>query len=317
MVENFLIFFKSMNLIISNCTNRKSSQLEKISPHASMYQIEDADQFIAQWFDQLKKNTIKNHAISVYKGRSVSEIIQAKGLIKSEVIFISAGLGVVREDDLIPNYDLTISDGRHSLKPLFAKWSIDEAAWWEKLVQHSSHQDYMNEVSGYLFIAVPQNYLKMILPSLMSLSPKTLSKLRLFLHPASLRSVPEKLKPYYMPYSYKIENSDMAGTKVDYCQRCLHHFIQHIHTADQDFLTATELVKQFIQALPLPPPKVKRLQVNDDEIKQLILEGWDNCQGHSSKLLRYLRDDKKTACEQSRFQKLWRVIKDGKQNECE
>lgn len=310
-----LYFYLMNHLIISNCTNRKSSKLEKTQPSPLMYEASNADQFIDDWFKILNSNSNKKPAISVYKGRSVSEIIHAKKYLDAEIFFLSAGLGIVKEDDLIPNYDLTISEGNNSLKPLLAKWLIDEGAWWEKLNKESLNNDFINQTEGTIFIALPHAYLKMLIPTLVKMDNHKLKNIRLFLHPISYKNLPNKLKHCYMPYNYKIDNSPFSGTKVDYCQRCLHHFVKYIYKTEQNTTSAADSVKTFIDELPPLPPKIKRMQVSDSDINKIILEGWDSCKGQSSKILRYIRDDRKIACEQSRFQKLWRNIKDGKNNE--
>ena len=90
-----------------------------------MYDANSADEFIREWFEILKNTSQKKPAITVYQGRTVSEIICAKNLLNAEIVFLSAGLGIVKESDLIPNYDLTISEGANSLKKLLSKWKIN------------------------------------------------------------------------------------------------------------------------------------------------------------------------------------------------
>ncbi|MDM1328910.1 hypothetical protein [Acinetobacter indicus] len=277
--------------------------------------MSSADKFIEEWFTLLENSSNKKPAITVYQGRTVNEILRAQKYVNAEIIFLSAGLGIVRENDLIPNYDLTISEGSNSLKKLLSKWDIDEYLWWKKLSNKSDNYDLLTPIDGYIFIALPHAYLQMIIPILINMDKNKLKNIRLFLHPISYQSLPEILKPYYMPYDYRVDNSDFAGTKVDYCQRCLHHFIKYIHTPNQDIADAINAVEAFMQNLPPIMPKPKRIQLKDDEIKLLILEGWDTCKGQSSKLLRYLRDHKNVACEQSRFQGLWRSIKNEQDNE--
>jgi hypothetical protein len=302
------------HIIISNCTNRKSSKATKIEPLPSMYQIESADCFIDRWFDLISNAEQKKTAISIYQGRSVSEILNAKKILDADIFFLSAGLGVVNEKDLIPNYDLTISEGKNSLKSLFSKWSINEKIWWDKLHFRSSSNLPLFPQADCILIALPQNYLNMITPYLSNLDENVLNKIRLFLHPNSVPKLPENLKNLYIPYDYRIENSEFKGTMVDYCQRCLHHFVKYIFTPNQNLTSAKYLVTEYINSLPSITPKVKRPKLSDDEISKLILEGWDSCNGQSSKLLRFLRDEKKIACEQSRFQGLWRHIKNEKGN---
>lgn len=303
------------HIIISNCTNRKSSRFEKIKPLPSMYEIDTADQFLEEWFELLNSSHQKNSALNIYQGRSVTEIVRAKNHINAQIIFLSAGLGVVKENDLIPNYDLTISKGTYSLKHLFSKWSIDESIWFQKLINKTQDKNFIENYDGLILIALPHSYLKMIIPILTQLSDHQIKNIRLFLHPISYKSLPENLKHCYMPYNYKFDSSPFSGTKIDYCQRCLHHFIKHIYQPGQDLLSAIYSVNEFISSLAPLPSRIKRTQVSDKEIIEIILEGWTVCQGQSSKLLRYIRDNKKVACEQSRFQALWRSIKDGKRYE--
>ncbi|WP_218946903.1 hypothetical protein [Acinetobacter sp. YH16052] len=302
------------HIIISNCTNRKLSKLTKIEPSEKMYDIENVDFFINHWLSLIQCAKQKKTAIEIYQGRSVSEILRAKKIIDAEIIFLSAGLGIVNGGDMIPNYDLTISEGQNSLKSMFSKWRINESIWWEKISRISNNNLNLLHEAECIFIALPQNYLNMILPFLSGLDMSTLSKIRLFLHPQSVQKLPEHLQKLYIPYDYRIENSEFKGTMVDYCQRCLHHFIKYIFSPNQDITTAKSLVTQYIKSLPPIAPKIIRPKLTDDEISKLILEGWDFCNGQSSKLLRFLRDEKMIACEQSRFQALWRHIKNEKMN---
>ena len=112
-----------------------------------------------------------------------------------------------------------------------------------------------------------------------------------------------------MPYNYSLDFSEFTGTKVDYCQRCLNHFVKFIYKPGQDISESTQLVKDFITSLPSIPAKIKRQSMTDEQIKNLILEGWVDCRGRSTKLLRFIRDEKQVACEQSRFQFLWNNVK--------
>ena len=302
------------HLIISNCTNRKSGKLQKIKLDQALFMSESPDLFISAWRTQIEFANSKGPAIEVYKGRSVREIVNAKKIINAKVYFLSAGLGLINEDDSIPNYDLTISKGKNSLQPLFNRWSITEACWWDKLLSKSNMQDIFLDFDGIYFIALPNNYLKMILPVLEKLERQQIERLRLFLHPISSKLLPKKLEKCYMPYDYRFELSDFSGTKVDYCQRCLHHFIKFIYKPEQDLISSFKSVESFIESLPLPSQGIKRLKMTDAEIIQIILEDWEVCKGKSTKLLRYLRDVRKVACEQSRFQKLWNDIRVKKLN---
>ena len=297
------------SLILSNCTSKKWAKLEKIFPDQDLFELDNPDQFIESWFYQINQSANKNRAIEVYKGRTVTEIIHAKKIINAKIFFLSAGLGLVAEDDLIPSYDLTISSGTNSLKPLLETWSINEGTWGKKLLQHSNLEHIFQNYQGEIFIALPHSYLKMFLPIIENLSTSITNRFRLFLHPTSYKILPDIIKKSYIPYTYKIESTPFSGTKVDYCQRCLHHFIKYIYQPNQDLDSSISAVENFLSTIPDAPEQSKRQRVSDSEIIKFILEGWETCEGRSLKLLRYIRDEKQVACEQSRFKNLWRETK--------
>jgi hypothetical protein len=112
-----------------------------------------------------------------------------------------------------------------------------------------------------------------------------------------------------MPYDERLEGvTNYGGTRSDFSQRALKHFVAHLHAQDlsvEDARTKVCLAMSASFKRTVPT----RQKVADEQIEQLIRTHWDNYQGNASKLLRFLRDEANVACEQSRFSEIWRGVK--------
>lgn len=108
-----------------------------------------------------------------------------------------------------------------------------------------------------------------------------------------------------LPYDERLEGlPNYAGTRTDFPQRALLHFVQELDGHRRDFGTAHASVLFEMSKLKKPELPV-RVKKSDEEIMALLAKNWDKYDGASGRLLRFLRDEKKVACEQSRFRRLW------------
>ena len=120
--------------------------------------------------------------------------------------------------------------------------------------------------------------------------------------------VPVHVRPYVLPYDERLEGAPKyAGTRTDFPQRALLHFIQEVEGHQRDFSSAYAAVLSEMANLKKPELPV-RLKKTDDEIAALLRRNWNKYDGASGRLLRFLRDEALVACEQSRFRDLWRQI---------
>src|SRR5690349_1830707 len=95
-------------LILTNCTNRKRGSV----PHAlSARSLPKAtySRVSAEWAKRLDQATEHYVADKLYCGRAVTETLQAARIVSAEVVFVSAGLGVVPQTERVPAYNLTSS----------------------------------------------------------------------------------------------------------------------------------------------------------------------------------------------------------------
>src|SRR6185437_15885815 len=95
-------------LILTNCTNRKRGTIPRRlcarSLPRSTYKVVSTE-----WVRRLDEASQHYIAEELYCGRSVTETLQAARGLSAEVVFISAGLGVVSQTDRVPAYNLTSS----------------------------------------------------------------------------------------------------------------------------------------------------------------------------------------------------------------
>jgi thymidylate synthase len=113
-----------------------------------------------------------------------------------------------------------------------------------------------------------------------------------------------------MPYDERLEGiANHGGTRSDFPQRALKHFVAHLHAQELSVADATSQVCAAMSA-SFKPIIPKRMKTPDEQIAELIRTNWSHCEGSASKLLRFLRDDANVACEQSRFSGIWREIKE-------
>ena len=115
-----------------------------------------------------------------------------------------------------------------------------------------------------------------------------------------------------MPYDDRFDGpkGPRRGTRSDFPQRATRHFVEVILSsaprANRE--THSKLVKDFLEPLPLPKT-VARRKLTDKGITEEIQKSWHEASGNSARMLRLFRDEKKIACEQGRFARLFNQVK--------
>jgi hypothetical protein len=112
-----------------------------------------------------------------------------------------------------------------------------------------------------------------------------------------------------MPYDERLEGVvNHKGTRSDFPQRALRHFVTHLKGHELSMNKAKEGVEASMAASVRPTIPLRE-KVPNERILELIRTHWDRHEGSASKLLRFLRDEAHIACEQSRFSGIWRKVK--------
>jgi len=306
-----------MALIITACTNRK-----RYAPAESL-KAENLprgilEQTVSRWIECTQAAGARYFAKDLYIGRAIKDSLTAAALFGSEAYIMSAGMGLVKPNDKVLSYNLTVQPGSSNSIQSKIVEPISPNEWWDEL----SHQfetptpiaKLVNEnPQEVILIACAEIYAQLIDKDLKTLGHDDLKRVRIFgpQHPENLS---EGMRGTIMPYDYRFDGPDgpLRGTRTDFGQRALLHFSQKIWPkipsigANQDHQNE---IKRLMTNMRLPE-KVSRISLSDNDIIELVPNMWERANGKSSLMLRVLRDQELVACEQGRFASLFKVARE-------
>lgn len=299
-------------VIITNCTNRK--RLDGQSPLGLKDERYLSIEAMAQtWADQINEHTATLRASSLYVGRSVTDARHVAAKLDANLMFASTGLGLVDGDQKCPPYNLTVSQDPNSISPRLESLGARASDWWDAMnAAQSKATPIANVVNhrevGLVLIALPSSYVQLIANDLGGISDAKIGKLRIFTSRPGIEMLPNSLKNSAMPYDERLETSILPGTRSDFPQRALRHFVEVLGLSDAPAEAARAMVCTAMDQLSVARTTIRR-RASDSEITFMLECAWARHQGSSTRLLRYLRDDALVSCEQSRFRRLWLDIK--------
>lgn len=219
----------------------------------------------------------------------------------------SAGLGLVKSEEKVPSYDLSVSADTPSAIQRLIDGTFIAKDWWADL-SRSPYATPINTIFGgnadqLVFVAVSNSYVPLISEELTQLDKTRRDRLRLF--GAADSKYQPALRPLLMPYDGRLD-ALVRGSKVDFAQRAAEHFIVGMST-DSYFPNSVDEQRAWVTATldKVPVKAVERRQVVDDaKIKEcarkLAAQGYSH-----TKALGILRKQEGIACEQSRFRRLF------------
>lgn len=273
------------------------------------------DDVVRDWCARLARAEPVGVAADLYCGRAFRQAESSAKRLGAGFWVASAGLGLVSADTRVPSYSLTVVRGNSDniLERIVGHAGPSE--WWSAVGTRRSYghsiEDSFKSSRGPILVALSAQYLAMVADEMLALPSKTLERLRIF-SLSSGAAVPASLAPYRMPYDARFdgEGSPIRGTRADFAQRALAHFVEAVLEDDpRGALEQHALRVQRFMGRLRPPKPLSRTKASDDEILALIHRHWGAVNGQSSRMLRYLRDHLGVACEQSRFRDLFRAAK--------
>jgi hypothetical protein len=297
-----------MTILITSCSARKRIKGNELC--LSPEQVgADLNETITNWRRAVSERSNLYKAKDLYAGRSVTEASRAAAFLGSPLFFISAGMGVVGADEMIPAYNLSPVESSGGLSVALRRHSVSASDWWSNLSSNALSQMIRRQDKHLLLIALPASYLRMLSTDLLSCLKGDVNRIRIFTSSAGIQELPDFLHAAVMPYDERLETVfQFTGTRSDFPQRAMRHYVENLKAHKLNLIESRDLVEKFI--VTCGRRKVpNRRRLNDSQIKSLISDRWNNCWGQSSKLLRALRDDEMVACEQGRFTQLWREVK--------
>lgn len=299
--------------IITNCTARKRA-FEPVARLGTADLIGEASTVAERWVQTTAATPRTATAGELYVGRAMSESKAVAAQLKGSLHVISAGLGLAAREDRVPNYDLTVAGGAGSLAAALAQAGSSTSDWWRQLNKlRSTPMPLSRLVNRHrqtrFLLALPSAYLQMLAGDLSQVHDGALDRLYIFTSSSGAKSVPARLLPCVLPYDERLEgHKAYAGTRSDFPQRAMRHFVEQLHAHCMTRQGARKAVDEALGSLkkPLIP---KRERKTDVEILEVIRAQWDKHAGNSYRLHRYLRDTVLIACEQSRFSGLCHQVK--------
>lgn len=298
-------------IVVTNCTNRKrvgrvDVAFRQVGTSGSLASI------AARWAKAIGKAQRTTQAADVYAGRAFVEARRVTEILDGTLHIVSAGLGIVGASDLIPAYDLTVADGENSLKPLLARLGQEPGDWWAALTgelgEHRSIRALLaKHPTALVLFALPGSYVALIAPDLSCLTKSQVNRIRIITSGHGQTLVPDHARHVVLPYDERLEGSSYAGTRTDFAQRALRHFVEVLHGHRLSVEDGREAVADAMRTLrkPVIPSRAKK---TDAEILVLLRKNWSRFGGASTRLLRYLRDEALVSCEQGRFRGLWSLL---------
>ena len=297
-------------LILTNCTNRKrghvSHQLSARSLPKATYQ-----QVSTEWASRLDAASQRFAADELYCGRAITETLQAADTLDAEVIFLSAGLGVVPQTEQVPAYNLTSSPGLPDSIGSRLSEPYSPSQWWQALhsargARNALAHAIRDREPGLVLAVLPASYLGMVGVELAKLPEPTQARLRI-IGPRRAEEVPDGLREHWLPYDWRLDSpkTGFNGTTADFPHRALRHFATELPANGITFSVGQHqrLVEKALS--PFKPYVPKRgVSASDAEVLVVIRRLWNKCDGNRARVLRELRAHSGLACEQSRFRRL-------------
>lgn len=168
-------------------------------------------------------------ARDLYRGRGFGLGLEAARSLEADILVISAGLGLVPGDRMVPSYGLTVAGGSpDSLRPRIDGW-LDRGSWWMSLYHGAFGASPiwgMIQAKGLLLMPLSRPYAELVAPVLNRLGPDTLDRLRIF--GWRLEDVlPDRGMRCIMPYDRRLDRLH-PGIALDWPQRALAHFVREV-----------------------------------------------------------------------------------------
>lgn len=298
-------------IVVTNCTRRKRASEPPVSigrgPGA-----ESLAKFAKRWATALLHAPRGSTVDELYVGRAMVEAKRVARLLEADLFVVSAGLGLVHASDLVPNYDLTVSSETGPLRSALEAGRDPIGNWWSLLTEESVAKGSLSGLieavpNRSLLLALPASYLRLVVADLAMIADTR--NVRIFTSTAGEAEVPARLKPCVLPYDERLESvPGYAGTRSDFPQRALRHFVEVLGGHGLSLRRAHSAVVAALDGLQFRAIPIRQKRT-DAQIATLIRQRWNACSGSSTRLHRYLRDEAFVACEQSRFRSLWHQVK--------
>ena len=249
-------------------------------------------------------------ARQLYAGRAFRLALRSAEIISADLGVISAGLGYVLADALIPSYDLTIGTRSSGSVVQHIRGNFDVKAWWRSMVSGPFATDLIGDLTGrpLVLMCMSRPYAKMIEDHLPRIATTNPTSLRIFGLSIS-KALPKSLRNYVLPYDERLSQLGSAGTRFDFPQRALLDYVEHIAPYGGDLASDRSAVEaRLTNGGQGYVTKRYQRRVDDSTIRELIASLIPTLGLGSTRLLAHIRHEKGVSCEQRRFSRLYSEV---------
>ena len=295
-----------MTIVITGCTTRKRQPVTA-DLHAGRLAPAPLCALAHSWRTRIHASKVRYPARHLYGGRNFQESVAVADQHAAPLFIVSAGLGLVQSETLIPAYSCTVIPGTDD--DVLARVTDSSSAldWWNVIGASSGLScrlaDVLSADDGLVLTALSRVYLELLAPQIERLPHSARSRFRLLTR-APLSGISPSLRPMVMPYDDRLDGpqSSVRGTRSDFASRALRHFAEHILRKD-DQRDANEHAAAVTSVIAYweYPEKQERARHDDPTLRRLIAQHWDALGGSSTKLLPFFRRELNISCEQGRF----------------
>lgn len=270
------------------------------------------------WCSNVRGSKARVAARDLYTGPNASVARIASKESGASWYVVSAGLGLVHSSARVPAYDLSISGstGRSSVLQKIKKGRPPVAqAWWRAMNNARSNPKPLKcliekKEDSLVVLALSQPYFHMVSAELCELDTVVLKRVRIVGLQREME-VPERLRHLVMPYDTRLNgrNSKYRGPMRTIALRAARHFLQLIDLRDgaRGARAHAERVKASLSDL-CKPKHSRRSRVDDLHIAKLIARFRKNGTQSMRLGLQQLRREHLIACEDKRFERLWKKV---------
>ncbi len=291
--------------IVTNCTQRKSVQ-ERIH-FAQLPHVREVKRLAKAWQRVIGRAADVGPVQALYQGRSIVDTVATAAYLRSSWYVVSAGLGLVRSDQPVPAYECTVAAGSE-LDDRLRLLGATASDWWNAITAPQPQPLSRLIRRSLTLLALPSSYLRMTHDDLARVPPAKAGQLRIFTSTAGAQFVPKHLADCVMPYDDRLESvPNYAGTRADFPQRALRHFVETLEATSLRLPDARMAVSSTLAHRPRQVRSTGR-RMSDEEIREVLKEQWARHKGSSTRLLRFLRDEARISCEQKRFSRIWQAM---------
>ena len=294
-------------LVVTTCSAGKRCRQ---TLHAEMLPKGGQSAVARAWLRRLSREKDLTAAPDLYRGRAFGLAMRAAEVIGADFGVVSAGLGYVKGKSAIPSYDLTLRVAGPGSVVSRVTGRFDPVAWWRSMLDGHFSSDFLAHLEGrsLILICLSRSYAGMVCRDLATFAAQHPRALRIF-GLSIATSLPEAVRPMVLPYDERLERIGPSGTRVDFPQRALMHYVSHVlPKTGGNLVRDREVVARCLAEVQAPMRIRRQNRVDDAAIKLLIGRALQKIGPNRSRVLNHLRHVDGVSCEQRRFTELYSVV---------